>query len=285
MPVRQNRLHPIGNLLPGEKAIHASREHRIILSVLMTDRRGYCGRERALVQIPPRQSSANSSAAPGGRVRRYCRRLTRRAAGKELSDFHCHPGDQFAVLFTAPHGAGSPCFRALPGVVCALLFCLLQCGLLDQNSLPFITPARPADAHDNGRAFAITGGSPCQGSIAGRKKLEIVEPRAWQAKRLPRLHDKEAASRKFGAAFRTPEVPQNLEDHRLRRAAQFLCESLQFTLRQGGGNIVSTLVPLDGGIAALAELQVHSSGARPAHVGCFAGLQTLLQRPLTEHCH
>jgi hypothetical protein len=263
-PDRQNRLHPIGDLLPGEKAIHASREHRIIRSVLMTDRRGYCGRERALIQTPPRQSSSYSSAVPGGRVRRDCRRLTGRTAGKEFSNFQRHPGDQFAVLFLLPRSARSPRFRAFSSVFRTLLFGFFQCGLLHQNALPFITPARPAEAHDNGRALAITGSAPRHGSIAGRKILKIVKPRAWQAQRLFRLHNKEAASRKLGAAFRTRGVPQNFEDYRLRRAAQFLREPPLFALRQGGGDIVSAIVLLNSGIAALAESQIHSPVARPA---------------------
>ena len=45
-------LHPIGDLLPREKAIHAGREHRIILRVLMADRRDYRCRKRGRVQIP-----------------------------------------------------------------------------------------------------------------------------------------------------------------------------------------------------------------------------------------
>ena len=126
----------------------------------MTDRRSYCSRERALIEIPPRQSSSHWSAVSGGRVRRDCRRLSARAAGKEFPDFHRHPSDQFAVLFLSPRGAGSLRFRALPGVFRALLFRLLQCGLPDQNALPFTTPARPAEAHDNSRAFAVTGGAP-----------------------------------------------------------------------------------------------------------------------------
>ncbi len=228
----------------------------------MTDRRGYCGRERALFQTPPRQSSSHPSAVTGGRVRGDCRRLTGRTARKEFSNFHRHPGDQFAVLFLTPRGAGSPCFRAFPGVFRTLLFRLFQCGPLHQNALPFITLARPTEAHDNGRAFAVPGGAPCQCGIAGRKILEIVEPRAWQAQRLFGLHKKEAALSKLGAAFRTGGVPQNFEDYGLRRAAQFLREPLLFTFGQGGGNIVSAIVLLDAGIAALAELQVHSPGAR-----------------------
>jgi hypothetical protein len=121
-PGCQNRLHPIGDLLPGENAIHASREHRIILSVLMTDRRVYRGRKRDLIQIPPRQSSSDSSAVPGGRVRRDCRRFTGRTAGKEFSNFQRHPGHQFAVLFLPPRGARSPRFRAFPSVFRTLLF-------------------------------------------------------------------------------------------------------------------------------------------------------------------
>ena len=174
--------------------------------------------------------------------------------GKSFPISSRHPGDQFAVLFMSPRNAGGSGFRAVPGVFRTLLFRFLQCRPLHQNALPFITSARPAEAHDNSRPFAITGGAPRQRSIAGPKILEIVKPRARQAQRLFRLHNKEAASRKLGAAFRTRGVAQNFEGNRLRRAAQFLCEPLLFALGQGGGNIVSAVVLLDGGIAALAEI-------------------------------
>ena len=232
----------------------------------MTDCGGYSGRERALIQIPPRQSSSHSSAVPGGRVRGDGRRLTRRTAGKEFSYFLTHPGDQFAVLFMSPRNAGGSGFRAVPGVFRTLLFRFLQSGLLHQNALPFIASARAAEAHDNGGAFAITAGSPCQSSIAGREILEIVKPRTWQAQRLFRLHKKKAASGKLGAAFRTRGVPQNINDYRLRRVVQFLLEPLLFALGQGGRKVVSAIVLLDVGIPALAKLQVHNACARPAHV-------------------
>jgi hypothetical protein len=204
----------------------------IVLRVLMTDRRSYRGRERALIQTPTRQSSSHSSAVPGGRVRRDCRRCTGWAVGKEFSNFHRQPCDQFAVLFLPAHCAGSPRFRAFPCVFGALLLRLFQCGLLHQNALPFITPARPAEAHDNGGAFAMPGGTPRQRSIAGRKILKIAEPRAWQAQRLCHFHKKETASRKLGAAFGTRGVPQNFEDNRRRRATQFLRELRLFALGQ-----------------------------------------------------
>jgi len=194
-------VHPSGDLLPGEKAIHASRQERIIFSVLMTDCGGYRGREHALIQIPARCGSSHSSAVPGSRVRRDCRRLTGRATGKEFSNFGRHPGDQFAVLFAAPRGAGGPCFCALPGVFRTLLFRSLQCGLLHKTALPFITCARTAETHDNGSAAAITAGAPSECSVPGRQKLEIVKPRARQAQCLLRLHNKKAALRKLGAAF------------------------------------------------------------------------------------
>jgi hypothetical protein len=111
-----------GNLLPGVTAIDASRQQLIIRGVSMTDRGIHRGRERALIEIPSRGCSSHAPAVPRGGVRGDRRRLTGRTAGKELSNFHGHPSDQFTILFLPPGGAGSPRFRAFPGVRHTLLF-------------------------------------------------------------------------------------------------------------------------------------------------------------------
>jgi hypothetical protein len=223
--------------MPGEKAIHAAREHRIVIGVSMTNRGCDRGGECAVIQTPPRQGSSHPSAIPGGRVRRDCRCLSWRAARKEFSNFHCDLSNQFLVLFLSSQGAGRPRFRAFLSVLRTFLLRFFQRGLLDKNALPFIAPARSAEAHYDSSAFAIPGGSPRQRSIAGRKKLQISQARTRQAQRLFRLHYKEAASREFGATFRTRRVPHNFEDYRLRWIAQLFPEPLLFAFGQGGGNM------------------------------------------------
>jgi hypothetical protein len=171
-PVRQNRLHPIGNLLSGEKAIRARCEHRIILSVSMTDRGGYSGRERALIQIPPCQISSRSSAVPGGRVRCGCRRFKARTAGGRTFPFPPRCGQSVRGLDS---GASRPPWSSrAPGGLPALFFSFFKGRLLFQTALPLVTPAqhRQPEVAQGRQSRAHSRHSGCSASI--KRKLPFA---------------------------------------------------------------------------------------------------------------
>src|ERR1700680_4987335 len=134
---------------------------------------GYGGDESLLFKLPARRGSANPAAAPRGSVRGDGRHLRGWTMGKQASDPHGHLSDQGAVLLLAPHDPNSPSSGPFVGVQRALLFRFFQRGVLDQNALSLIAPARPAEAHHHGRALAILGGAPRQCGVARRKIFEI----------------------------------------------------------------------------------------------------------------
>src|SRR6516162_7097667 len=113
----------------------------------------------------------------------------------------------------------------------------------------------------------------------------MVQARTRQAQWLPRFHKKKAALGKLGAALRALGVAHNFKYHGLDGATQLFGDLLLFAFRQSRRDIVCAVALLVGGISALAELEVRRPCARPADVAGFTRLETMRQRPLTEHRH
>src|SRR5215469_4749722 len=123
--------------------------------MFMADRRRYGSRQSPLFEVSARRGSSDPAAASHGSMRGDSRRLLWRTAWKQDSYLLSHLGDQRAVLLFPPQGSNRPGSRPFIGVQGALLFRFFQGGVLHEDAMPLITPARPAETHHHGGAVTV----------------------------------------------------------------------------------------------------------------------------------
>ena len=141
----------------------------------MSNMRNHSQGQRFLFQRPARSRAPDSSAAPPCCVRRYGSGFRGRATGKQPGYLPRHVGEKILILlgatFPVPFATECTHFRVRE----ALSFSLIERSLGNQNALPFVSLARPAETDNHGPKRAVLPGSACQRGISARKVNELIE--------------------------------------------------------------------------------------------------------------
>jgi len=147
----------------------------------MSNMRNHSEGERFFFERPARSRAPDSSAAPSCGVRRYGSGFCGRATGKQPGYLPRHVGDKILILLGATFRIPSATQRTHFTVCEALCFSLIERSLRNQNALPFVSLARPAETDNHGPKRAVLPGSACQGGISARKINELIEVGAVHA--------------------------------------------------------------------------------------------------------
>jgi hypothetical protein len=182
----------------------------------MPDGRDDCGSQCSRFEIPACRGPADTAAAPRRSMFGNGVRFRLGTSREQDQQTRRHSRNQFAILRSTDLGGARSGGRTLPGIFRGLLFSFFQRRRLDEDALPFVPLARPPESNHNRRASAVLGGPPCQRGVAGRKELQVAQPRTRQAQWLTGFHREEAVLGEFDAAFGALRVPEDLEHDRLR---------------------------------------------------------------------
>jgi hypothetical protein len=182
MPPRfQHSIDLIANRSAGLIAMVAFHQKLIVPGVTMSNVRHHSEDQRFFFQRPAGSRAPDSSAAPPCCVRRHGSGFYGRATGKQPRYLPRHVGDKILILLGATFRIPFAMQRTHFTVREAFLFSLIERSFGNQNALPFVSLARPAETDDHGPKRAVLPGSACQRGISARKVNELIEVGAIHA--------------------------------------------------------------------------------------------------------
>ena len=173
--------------------------------------------ERCFFQRPSRSRAPDSSAAPPRRVLCDGSPFCGRAAGKQPRYLPRHFGDEILILLGATLRIPFATQRTQFTVREAFLFSLIERSFGNQNTLPFVSLARPAEADNHCPERAIRPGSARQCGISARKIDEFIEVGAIHAESALALLEQKVSIPKLLVAFRASGLAEDGEDQQVAR--------------------------------------------------------------------
>lgn len=181
-PPPDHLVNVVADHLAGDTAIAAA-HHQFIVACLPVANVGNHGQVHGLVvKLLGCSASANAAAVLATGMHCDLPLAPRRASRIELS----HPGGELPdvriiQLRATPGSPGAPCLPRF-GVCRALLFGSGQSPFLDQQTLPFIAFSGSTPPEDDRGQSGVRAGTPCEGSVAGGEKRQMIKVGTTEAR-------------------------------------------------------------------------------------------------------
>jgi hypothetical protein len=214
-PRFQHSIDLIANRSAGLVAIVASHQKLIVPGVTVSNARNHSEGQRFFFQRPARSRAPDSSAAPPCRVLRYGSGFCGRATGEQPRYLPRHVGDKILILLGAPLRIPFATQRTQLTVREAFLFSLIESSFGNQNTLPFVSLARPTETDNHGPKRAALPGSARQRGISARKINEFIEVGAIHAESARSLLEQKVPLAKLLVAFGTSRLAEDGEDQQV----------------------------------------------------------------------